>query len=574
MPLTSTNAEHVTAIKLARDNALKAAFPNESDLSMAKEISEIRTEDELSHLPRTPDYRTCQVIRENDLLGGAITLEKLLSSDGMTSQVWLGKTRHTESDIVIKYLVRNGIVDNLQRIALALQELQRISKIRHPNVVNVIEAGRLKDPETGQVFPFVLMEYIDGCTLADWEKTPGRADSTFIERQRNAVKAVAVLSATIHYLHTPARGKPIWHLDLKPSNVMVKGGESEVVLSEHNLIIIDFGSFGGSSSDFQLLTPEYMAPERHGAPLESASAQWDVYSLGGILYYLIKGGHPVRSDHPEFDNWYNGIELGDKDLNLICKKALAPDHKLRYRSAKEFEEDLLAWIDHRPLTHARTRDTYNWWETESLLWIRARKGAYLSDHSQIVARAMFIVGLVVLSIPAIYFVKLGDGNDPSAAFGTANAVASTICFFTLLAFGFAAKLKLESLKVLEPIAAFVASIFCVETVLARNADMATLWSEYVHDGPFVYLFLTVIIITIGNSSSDWRFMRPLGWTMMLFAFALPMLFRSSFGYIAFPLVFALSEFVLCMAFATPLFSPSPPIKPNQFRLEVQTDSSL
>ncbi|MCK6514719.1 SUMF1/EgtB/PvdO family nonheme iron enzyme [Myxococcota bacterium] len=83
------------------------------------------------------------------------------------------------------------------------------------------------------------------------------------------------------------------HRDLKPANIMIDGAGAPVVI---DFDAADVGHATLLSMAIQIGTLEYMAPEQPRAA--RASVLMDVYSLGRVLQYLLRGEHPdsISSD--------------------------------------------------------------------------------------------------------------------------------------------------------------------------------------------------------------------------------------------------------------------------------------
>lgn len=145
-------------------------------------------------------------------------------------------------------------------------------QLDHPNIVRVNSLE--EDPKAGLC---IVMEYVDGQNLDDWLATkPSAAARKRIFRQ--------ILDA-IAYCHD----WQIWHLDLKPSNILItKDGMTAK--------IIDFGLSDNSVFAFRQTggTRKYAAPEQlEGRQVDHRS---DIYALGGLLKRMFphRYGRAVR----------------------------------------------------------------------------------------------------------------------------------------------------------------------------------------------------------------------------------------------------------------------------------------
>lgn len=158
-------------------------------------------------------------------------------------------------------------------------------RINHPNIVKVIELG------TGARGPFLVMELLNGLTLADALRTRGPFS---VLEAANVIRQAACGLAAAHRAG-------FVHRDLKPSNLMVVPQDSGEVVK-----ILDLGIVGLISPDpaehltcegIVVGTPAYMAPEQlQGAPIGAAV---DLYALGIVLYEMLKGATPFQGTFKE-----------------------------------------------------------------------------------------------------------------------------------------------------------------------------------------------------------------------------------------------------------------------------------
>lgn len=143
-------------------------------------------------------------------------------------------------------------------------EARALARVHHRNVVAIHDVGTLDG------MSYIVMERIDGETLADWLK------------HKPLVAMVRAMLWEIAQGVTAAHACGVLHRDIKPSNVLVTQGRA---------VVIDFGvaalrdNVQGCAG-----TPAYMAPEvLRGEP---ATARSDVYSFSCMAYECFVGKLP------------------------------------------------------------------------------------------------------------------------------------------------------------------------------------------------------------------------------------------------------------------------------------------
>src|ERR1700687_3579267 len=204
------------------------------------------------------------------------------------------------------------------------REARPSANLRHPNVITVHDFG---EDERG--VPYLVMEYIEGPTLADLMDA-GLDD----ERIPSLLDQIA---AGLDYAH--ARG--VIHRDIKPGNVLMTE-EGRAVLADFGLAWLLEGAqltlTGGVIG-----TPEYMSPEQAaGHPFDHRA---DVYALGIVLYEMLVGERPFISETPigmllqHLQDTAPNVLLARPDLppavGDVLAKALVKDPDDRYSTAGE-----------------------------------------------------------------------------------------------------------------------------------------------------------------------------------------------------------------------------------------------
>jgi serine/threonine protein kinase len=205
----------------------------------------------------------------------------------------------------------------------------------HANVLPIIDA----DIYDGQVV--IVSEYADGGTLADRLKTEG------IFHLEQAVEMVLGILNGLEYLHN----KDIIHRDIKPQNILLQGETPRLA---------DFGISRAMqathTSSAIMGTDAYMAPEAFRG---KRSVQTDIWSVGVILYLLIKGQLPFTPENPS-ERMYSILnddlapipESVPAFFQQIIRKALAKNPENRYETARQMSADLKNALNLLPASSA------------------------------------------------------------------------------------------------------------------------------------------------------------------------------------------------------------------------------
>ncbi|MFH8883620.1 protein kinase [Streptomyces californicus] len=157
-------------------------------------------------------------------------------------------------------------------------EAQTAARLSHPHLVAVFDFGAWEDRF------FLVMELVEGQSLGDLLAAQERVHPEQVARI--AGQAAAGLAA--------AHRQGIVHRDIKPGNLMLDA-EGSVKIGDFGIAqFVDDPSTALTTAGHIVGTSLYLAPERAlGRTADSAS---DMYSLGCVVYQLLLGDPPFRSD--------------------------------------------------------------------------------------------------------------------------------------------------------------------------------------------------------------------------------------------------------------------------------------
>jgi len=288
---------------------------------------------------------------DNDGIGqrfGVFETRAVLGRGGMGA-VFLAERSDGElaQTVAIKVIERGWLSRRaLERFRI---ERQMLAGLTHPGIARLIDGGTREDG-----VPYLVMEYVDGQPI----------DRYCAERKlgvRERLQLFLPLCDAVDYAHR----KLIVHRDLKPSNVLVSAAG--------NAKLLDFGvaktlESGGGQTQTMMFTPDFASPEQ--ARGEDAGTSTDIYGLGGVLYYLLTGQTPHKTEglsptaiqraiceqEPRRPSTWNPELKGDLDNILL--KALHVDSQRRYGSVREFAADIENFLEDRPV--AATPDNWSY----------------------------------------------------------------------------------------------------------------------------------------------------------------------------------------------------------------------
>jgi serine/threonine protein kinase len=169
-----------------------------------------------------------------------------------------------------------------------MREVGLLSLVHHPSVPRLLGQGFWKHP-SGVVYPFIVMEWIEGTPLYEWAR----------ELAPSSQQLLQVLAHLARALQATHEASAV-HRDVKGENVLVRRSDGRAMLT-------DFGAghySGAARLTWQPLppgTPAYQSPElalfqlravRSRDAHYAAGPADDVFALGVTAYRLVTGGYP------------------------------------------------------------------------------------------------------------------------------------------------------------------------------------------------------------------------------------------------------------------------------------------
>jgi len=231
-------------------------------------------------------------------IGGRFVLTQRLASSG-GGALYRAVQRSVGRDVAVKVLQSGTHPDDIGRF---LAQARTLSRIAHPNVMEVIDAGF-----TGDGLLYLVSGMVAGRTLADAIAAEGRFE---LDR---VLRVAHQLCDALEAAHT----RSIVHGSLTPASVMLLPGDS--------IMVIDFGS---------------------GPEGGACDPRADLRALGVILHELATGRR--------LDEEWPSLPHLPRPLAALILALLSPDPGRRPQSARQVKAELIAMS--RPLPPERARE--------------------------------------------------------------------------------------------------------------------------------------------------------------------------------------------------------------------------
>ncbi len=197
--------------------------------------------------------------------------------------------RIAEGDRVALKVIHQHLAGDVLIRARFTREAAILHRLEGEHVCPILDFGEVPDPRRPDAgLLYIALPRIDGPAL----------DALLREGKLSTARAVRVLLDVCAGLGE-AHAQGIIHRDLKPANVLLRDGESAVVVDFGMAKIVTGGGAGTTAltqNNMVFGTPEYMAPEQ--ARGDELDARCDVYSAGIILYELLTGTVPFVGATP------------------------------------------------------------------------------------------------------------------------------------------------------------------------------------------------------------------------------------------------------------------------------------
>ena len=241
------------------------------------------------------------------------------------AKVYLAIQESFDREVALKIMAPHLLNADSQYGERFLREARIVAKLTHPHIVSVYDVG------VHDGLHYLSMEYVPGQDLKH-----KRQALTLVQNLR-AVKQVAL---ALDYAHK----KGYVHRDIKPENILIHEEDGRAVLTDFGIARMTGLEENLTQTGVAIGTPSYMSPEHAlGKPVDHRA---DLYSLGIVMFYLLKGHVPFTADSAVAVGLKHAVEPVPRlegaliIFQPVLEKILAKQPDKRFQSGLEFAEVL------------------------------------------------------------------------------------------------------------------------------------------------------------------------------------------------------------------------------------------
>ncbi|MBI2893308.1 MAG: protein kinase [Deltaproteobacteria bacterium] len=273
-------------------------------------------------------------MRAGSTLGDRFELLEPVGAGGM-AEIWTARDRADGSAVAVKLLGDSQDPESARRFE---REAQVLSQLSHPRIVRHLAAGTTM--EGGR---WLAMEWLDG---EDLETRLGRGPLALDE----ALELVGRASEALGHAHS----RSIVHRDVKPANLLLRGGRFD------DVHVLDFGiAYLGKRATtltrtaMIIGTPGFMSPEQVRG--EEVDSRTDVFALGAVLYECVVGQPAFLGPTPAAVLarvlFHDPPDLGEvvpgcpRSICRLCARMLAKDPSARPADGTAVANEIAAALE-------------------------------------------------------------------------------------------------------------------------------------------------------------------------------------------------------------------------------------
>ena len=247
---------------------------------------------------------------------------------GRLGKVYLCHDEQIDQSVAIK-VPPPELVFRQEDAEAYLAEARTVANLDHPHIVPILDVGSINK------FPcFIISKYVPGVDLRSHSVAQHHTPS-------ETAKIVITLAEALDYAHR----RNLCHLNLRPGKILVDSERKPWLFADD---FIQAERFAGDR--WIPGNPRYLSPEQVAGEQALVGPLSDIFSLGVILYELVTGRGPYRSEggvrlveeilNPSIEPPSNIDASIPSSFDHICARAMARPPEERYQSMKELANEL------------------------------------------------------------------------------------------------------------------------------------------------------------------------------------------------------------------------------------------
>ena len=251
---------------------------------------------------------------------------------GRLGSVYLAHDEQIDQPVAIKVPL-SELVSRPEDAEAYLAEVRTVANLDHPHIVPVHDVG------SDDKFPcFIVSNYVPGVDLR-------KHDEAQHHTPFESAKIIVTLAGALDYVHQ----RNLCHLSLRPGKILVDA-EGKPWLFADDFIRAE----RITGNRWMPGNPRYLSPEQVAGEEALIGPLSDIFSLGVVLYELLTGRGPYRSEggrrlveeilNPSIEPPSNIDAVIPPGFDCICARAMARSLEKRYQSMKELANELRAII--------------------------------------------------------------------------------------------------------------------------------------------------------------------------------------------------------------------------------------
>ncbi|RYZ01598.1 MAG: serine/threonine protein kinase [Myxococcales bacterium] len=266
------------------------------------------------------------------VLGGAYEVVRMVGEGGM-GRVYEARHQRLPTKRFAVKMLHPDLARQPEVVTRFQREAEASSVVSHPNVVDVYDVSASADGR-----PYIVAELLQGEELGNHLDRVGKMTAGA------AAHVVRQVCAALGAAHAAG----IVHRDVKPENVFLAGGGTQVKVLDFGISKVGDNKDGLTKTGTVMGTPDYMAPEQ--ARGDKVDSRADIYAVGAMLFRAVTGRKPfegrdpmatltavLTEEPPRPSELSSGVPLS---LELVIQKAMAKSPAERFQTMAELDAAL------------------------------------------------------------------------------------------------------------------------------------------------------------------------------------------------------------------------------------------